>query len=579
MPLPDNSYYPLFPIQEVIFDQTTGLALAAGIVSFYRDIAPSVPKNVYQRTENPDNTFTYTSLGNVLTLSAIGSFVDGSGNNIIPFLWPFVGLPTDSPPSTVIDLYYITVESSGMTSEFTVSAWPPEVSSSGSGGNETFPSTNIISNPQFAVINYPSPTTLTIPDPVTAAQNIQIAPDWEIITTGSGTVTISQIAVTDTGAPGLPAFALSIASSGVTLVLSQTIKMSPRILETGFAAGTFIAMSNDASTHPIEMNYVPSDPAMTSQTICTVAAAPGGFTAGYGNENLSSLSINPDSGSVGYVNVQLVIPANSSVQISCVQLISVAGTTDLPRYIQESTPRQIDHIYHDAYPIVPVGTIIDFAGFAVPAHYLLCDGSIKSRVIYNLLFHTLTLNLTATTVDSTHFTVASVAGLGLGMTVEGTGIPYGTTIIGISTLTVQLSQVTTISGTFTATFLPWGQGSNDGSLTFSLPDLRSQVLAGTGGNLVAISPLLDAVGQEAGAASVTLAANQIAPHTHGAASSYTGNNSAGSGDGSTIYTTNSSGTTRSAITITVANNVPSPSLQPVSIVQQTTIVYKYIRFE
>lgn len=566
MPLPDNSYYPLFPVQEQIVDSTNGLPLAAGTVYFYRDTNRSVPKNVYQRTENPDNTFTYVNLGSVLVLSSIGTFVDPSGNNIIPFLWPFFGLPTDTPPSTVVDLYYIIVQSSDGIQEFTVSAWPPEVSPSSSTSNDNISSTNIISNPQFAIINYPSPTTFT----VSGNSTIRIAPDWNVITAGSGSFTISQIAVNDTSAPGLPAFALEISTTGVSALLSQRITMSPRILETGYASGTFIIESNLEAPQTVLMNYVPSDPALTTQTVCTGIGVNGSYTATYGTVNLASLTTNPDSGNVGYVDVQLTIPINSDVNISCVQLISVANSSTSPTYIQESTPRQIDHIYHYAYPIVPIGTVIDYAGFGAPSHYLLCNGAAYSRITYNQLFLTGTLSQTITKLSSTTFTVTSAAQLGLGMFVEGAGIPVGTYITVISGTTITVNQATTSTGSFTARFFAFGQG--DGSTTFNVPNLTGKVTVGSGGNIVAISPLLDALGQSGGSltTSVTLAAANMPPQV-GVCSTTNGGNFShtATGTGNVFATSSGNGTFSQGANTAITFNV----------VQPTTIVYKYIRYE
>ena len=566
MPLPSNAYYPMYPAQIQTIGSTDGLPLAAGTYSFYEDQNRTVPKDVYQRTENPDNTFTYASLGNVLTLSSIGTFVSAGGDNIIPFLWPFEGFPTDNPVSTTVQLYYIIVESSGSVEQFTVSAWPPEVSGGSSSANSVISSTNIISNPQFAVINYPSPYTFT----VSGSSTIQIAPDWQIITSGSGTVTIGQVAVVDTAAPGLPAFALSISCTGVPVLLSQKIPMSPRILETGFAAGTFIVESNIGTPAVINMNYVPSDPVLTSITVCSTTATNGSYTAAYGTVNLASLTINPDSGLVGYVNVQLTIPENANVNVSCVQLISVAAIDASTTYIQDPTTRQIDHIYHDAYPIVPVGTVIDFAGFAAPLHYLLCDGTAYSRITYNQLFRALSLTQNITQVSTTTFTVTSASQLGLGFYIEGAGIPPGTYITVISGTTITVQQATTSTGTFAATFYAYGQG--DGSLTFNVPDLTGQVIAGSGGNLVATTPLLDVLGQYGGAASTALSITNMPAHNHpGSTVAIFANsvNGAGSGASQVMYATGSTA-------VSVASQGSGTAFD---IVQPTTILYKYIRFE
>lgn len=564
MSLPNNSFYPLFPVQQTTFDKDTGLALAAGTYTFYRDTAPSSTKDVYQRTENPDNTFTYASLGYVLQLSAIGTFVDDSGNNITPFLWPFEGSPTDDPVSTTIDLYYIKVESSGGTDQFTVSAWPPEVQGASSTVNQVLSSTNIVSNPQFAVINYPSPYTFTVSGNTTT----QIAPDWNVITSSSGTFTISQEPSVDPAAPGAPAFALRIATNGIGATLSQTVSNSPRVLETGFAAGTFIVKSNIMTTATVNMNYVPSSPSLTTKTICTAIAVNGSYTAAYETQDLTDLTINPDDGSTGYVNVQLTIPLGADVSISCVQLISVPSETIVPAYIQDPTTRQIDHLYHDAYPIVPVGTVIDFAGYTAPSHYFRCNGDApaNSRVLYNKLMLALTLTDTiSTTIGVNTFTDTNAALFYIGCKFESPNFPASTTISAITGTTITASANATITGSASITYFPWGNG--DGSTTFNIPLIQGYGTAGAGGNLIAVLPLVDALGMSGGAASSTALVN----HSHGPLGlSFVQGGAGGSGPFS-----GQSGSTFSNYAATASAGTGASF----SLVQPTVILNKYIRFE
>ena len=75
-------------------------------------------------------------------------------------------------------------------------------------------------------------------------------------------------------------------------------------------------------------------------------------------------------------------------------------------------------------PLVPVGTILDFAGSTAPTGYLVCDGSAVSRTTYAALFAALTV-----------------------------------TVNGVDTL-------------------PWGDG--DGSTTFNIPDFRGRTSIGAG---------------------------------------------------------------------------------------------------
>jgi len=109
MPL-DTDYIPSKYFQEYLVDKDTGCPLAGGIITFYKDQARTEKKPMYKITGSPPS-YSYTALPNPLTLSAVGTFQDG-GADIIPYFYPY-------DDSGNIELYYITVESSGNISQFT----------------------------------------------------------------------------------------------------------------------------------------------------------------------------------------------------------------------------------------------------------------------------------------------------------------------------------------------------------------------------------------------------------------------------------------------------------------------------
>ena len=170
-----------------------------------------------------------------------------------------------------------------------------------------------------------------------------------------------------------------------------------------------------------------------TQLLASQSVSPGTYVPVYGSA-LIPQSNNTDTNPNAYIDIYFQIPVNTQWDISTVMVTptgSTALTTQLP-YDQASPYRQIDHLYHVEYPIVPVGTIIDFYGFNAPAHYLLCDGTnTYSRVQYQQLFQALTLVLNITQASSTTFT-GDATKLGIGMYVEGAGISVGTSITGIS---------------------------------------------------------------------------------------------------------------------------------------------------
>lgn len=137
----DLNYIPSTYFQEALLDKTTGEPLAAGVVTFYRDIARTELKPMYRISGTPPN-YTYTALPNPLTLSSIGTIQDGSGNDVVPYFFPF-----DAEGN--VDLYYYTVVNSGAVAQFTRSGQPNEGVTNG----EEDQFINYIKNGQFIAHN------------------------------------------------------------------------------------------------------------------------------------------------------------------------------------------------------------------------------------------------------------------------------------------------------------------------------------------------------------------------------------------------------------------------------------------
>jgi hypothetical protein len=137
-------------LMEYFVDKITGAPLSAGIVTFYSDAARTTLKPVYQisTTRSPD--YTYTPLVDPVYLSAVGTFQDALGNNIVPYYYPFQGTPDEN--TGVPELYYITVYSNDgngnpATLQFVRVAWPNSDNSSNPSSEED--QKNFIPNGQF----------------------------------------------------------------------------------------------------------------------------------------------------------------------------------------------------------------------------------------------------------------------------------------------------------------------------------------------------------------------------------------------------------------------------------------------
>jgi len=226
-------------LQEILRDNATGLPLAGGIVTFYSDINRETLKPIYQLSSNGSSVYQYSPLPNPCTLSMAGTFQDALGNDIVPYYYPFTGTPVQQTNSP--ELYYITVDNSGFTRQFTRQGWPQ---SANSGNNEiTQYIYNYIRNPQFyawsllpPTSTFPSGTVTGFPDVAGGFTNnnttLDTADDWYYhINDSTQTIAINRIPFAEgqTTVPGNPVYYWQYVNtaigSGVATInyLSQTL--------------------------------------------------------------------------------------------------------------------------------------------------------------------------------------------------------------------------------------------------------------------------------------------------------------------------------------------------------------------
>lgn len=143
-----NPLYVIAPSLEMYFvDKDTGAPLAGGQVFFYSDVNRTTPKPVYEITGPPD--YTYTALPNPVTLSAVGTFQDASGANVLPYYFPYTS-------GGAVELYYIQVYDSNGVFQFDRQAWPNIAASSVNPATTNY--LNLIPNGQFLIHNNNLPT-------------------------------------------------------------------------------------------------------------------------------------------------------------------------------------------------------------------------------------------------------------------------------------------------------------------------------------------------------------------------------------------------------------------------------------
>jgi microcystin-dependent protein len=371
-----------------------------------------------------------------------------------------------------------------------------------------FPSGNQIVNAQFALFNLSSPITISV------AGTYNIAPGWFLDLAGSGLATITQVPLNSANPnPSNAPYALHLVLSGWnadSVVLRQRFHQNGLLWSNKAVAATVTAATG-TEFQSLTANLV-SDLGTPLADVLNIPVINTTFTeyTGIGSLPASTDTTFPPT---AYVELQVHLSSNNDIYLTSFQLIVEDPAMPFqPAFTQDTIDMQINTTYSDSYPIIPVGTVIDFAGFVLPQHYLLCDGTAYNRIQYNQLFRALTTVETVLLTNTMNtFTVVSSANYRIGMAIEGNGIPASTTISNISGTTITISNAATATVSSAITFFASGDG--DGSTTFNVPDLRDFVTAGLGGSLFS-STHGNGVGGSGGAATHMVALLEIPQHTH-----------------------------------------------------------------
>ena len=364
MPIPDSNFVASVPLQYYFVNKDDGTPLASGIVTFYSDPDFSVLKSVYQLTLNPDNTITFATLSNPLILSGIGTFVDGSGNNVVPYYFPFDGIPGDPDPGN-FQPYFITVQSSTGVLQFTLQEWPPNSLSDNGGTSSASQTTlNQITNPQFSVFSFnesPATSSLTFAVTGTGTRN-SIAPGWEVVTSGAGNVIISQLSINE-DIPTEATSSIQIETTGAitAVALVQRITSDPRILsnpttiaESSYISGYVVARAAISTTASVSMTYVPSNGVVTT-VFDKLTNATHEFISMSGTAAIDT-PLSTD-GNTGYTDIIISISPLTSIEITSVQVVGVAGSTIVPGFVQISTQQQLSDLswyYNPQWSFKPI---------------------------------------------------------------------------------------------------------------------------------------------------------------------------------------------------------------------------------
>lgn len=339
-------YIPAFSIQELLNDKDTGLPLSGGVVTFYRDNQRISRKQVFQISGDSPN-YTFTSLGSQLELSSTGEFVDTFGNPVVPYFYPY-----DSEGE--IDLYYVTVYSQDAVFQLAREAVPYVKVESDEGEAVANTTSNQISNPQFVEVLFDTYATNTVTYDVAGSQVTPIAPGWDLVTTGTGTVTVTWIDSLSATTPSVPSYALQFSSAGLTTAyqIRQRFEHSPNLFYGEYVSSSFVALTPSVTS--LVVSYVPSAGG-NNVTLNEVDLTETGSYTTYSAITLINGPVNTDNSEVGYVDILLTIQPTVMVAVTSFQLLTVVDGTVIPADVvfeQESSARQVDHLFHYYSPIL-----------------------------------------------------------------------------------------------------------------------------------------------------------------------------------------------------------------------------------
>jgi len=175
---------------------------------------------------------------------------------------------------------------------------------------------NLITNSQFADIDFQSPFTFTKSTPAT--YTLDVGPGWQLVLTGAGTTTLTQTPnAGSSGIAGNPPYYLDIENSGWTsVVLRQRLANNGAIFGGGAVAVAFTAASvSNAET--LTVSYAPSTGTATN---IFQQSIPTGTLTAYKNAVDIPASTNSDSGTTAYVDILFTMDGTSHFQLTNIQI-------------------------------------------------------------------------------------------------------------------------------------------------------------------------------------------------------------------------------------------------------------------
>lgn len=218
-------------------------------------------------------------------------------------------------------------------------------------GNNT--TDNLVTNPQFENVSFQVETLMT-----SATTPINFAPGWQIITTGTGIISIQQLTLAgDAGIETNPSYYISIANNGFnTVTLQQTFNKNGALWTGNAAAASITARATAPTRISVQLKY--SDNTTSMPLLSRLLET--GWNTYRGAVDIPA-STNTTSGNNAFTNLNLSWEGNVTVLITSIQLVGQDVMDDTVTYAQIPIERQIDHEFHYYKPQLEYKPIPSYA--------------------------------------------------------------------------------------------------------------------------------------------------------------------------------------------------------------------------
>jgi hypothetical protein len=204
-------------------------------------------------------------------------------------------------------------------------------------------SDNQITNPQFSLINFSSPFSLTS----ASTQTVDVAPGWFLDLTGTGNLTLTLVPLNDSAQtinPTNAPYALEINTSGSwsSVILRQRFEQNGMLWANKTVANSVTARIEGAP-QPITGNLVDSNGTTLAEVLASTDLSDN-FEEYLGYGTLGDTT-NPDLPPAAYIEYRLKLPNDGDVYLTSTQL-AVHDTETVVPYTQDTIERQQDYTWH-----------------------------------------------------------------------------------------------------------------------------------------------------------------------------------------------------------------------------------------